>query len=103
MNLIFQDAQVLLDEVVVGHYHDQVVNVQDRLGHVRERNGERIALSEVFTSPRQSNENNIDFNNFNDWDFVLRSYNSWILCMAASSRMPRSSHSTDCHYISISN
>ena len=50
MNLTFQDAQVLLDEVVVGHYHDQVVNVQDRVEVVRERNGERIALSEVFTS-----------------------------------------------------
>ena len=48
MNLIFQDAQVLLNEVVVGHYHHQVVNVQDRVGAVRERSGERIALSEVF-------------------------------------------------------
>ena len=49
MNLIFQDAQVLLDGVVVDHGHDdQEVNVQDRLGAVREKSGERIALSEVF-------------------------------------------------------
>ena len=52
MNLIFQDAQVPPDEVVVGHYHDQVVHVQDQVGAVREGSGERKALSEVFTSPR---------------------------------------------------